>query len=76
MSKTDDTFESAFPHNFVDQTGQQIISFGMALRDYFAAKALNGMLSNPKAFESIQATKNYANYAYTMADAMLAERDK
>lgn len=44
---------------------------GMNLRDYFAAKAMQGLMAsdvrdNPKAF---------AEYSYQMADAMLKERD-
>ena len=56
---------------------------GMTLRDYFAAAALQGLLSNPKSFEVVaekklskqQAADNYADYAYTAADAMLLARD-
>lgn len=50
---------------------------GMSLRDYFAAKSINGMLSALDA-----AGLNYsspvmmAEHAYVMADAMLAERAK
>jgi hypothetical protein len=45
---------------------------GMTLRDYFAAKALQGQMS-----ACIDMTwEQYAHDAYQMADAMLAERDK
>lgn len=56
---------------------------GMTLRDYFAAKALNGMLSNgfmPEmalpAAGGMGAKWNYVGAAYFLADAMLAERAK
>jgi len=42
----------------------------MTLRDHFAAKAMQGMLTKSSAYESI------AQYAYKMADAMLKERNK
>lgn len=45
---------------------------GMSLRDYFAAKAMQGIIvgvENPN-------EEYIAKIAYAMADAMLAERDK
>ena len=53
----------AFPH----RTG----SYGMTLRDYFAAKAMQGLCANgnTKAAEIVQA-------AYIVADMMLKERKK
>lgn len=45
---------------------------GMSLRDYFAAKAMQGILSTNKEAEAI----NLAENAYFMADAMLKEREK
>lgn len=56
---------------------------GMTLRDYFAAKALTGMLSEGYVPTKIK-TWNfdgenhhiYAEHAYKMADAMLKEREK
>ncbi|MBD1602281.1 hypothetical protein HAQ05_26740 [Pseudomonas sp. CA3A] len=47
--------------------------FGMTLRDYFAAKALQGFMankSNPLSFQP----EDDAKYAYRIADAMLAAR--
>lgn len=44
---------------------------GMTLRDYFAAKAMQGLLSDP----NIKASANeFATMAYTLADAMLKAR--
>ena len=48
-------------------------SEGMSLRDYFAGQALAGMLAD----ETKQGSRgNYAEDAYDIADAMLAEREK
>lgn len=44
---------------------------GMTLRDYFAAKAMQGMLASGESPKSIAAT---AGWAYAIADTMLAER--
>lgn len=51
---------------------------GMSLRDYFAAAALNGFLSINAKFPGIlQPTEeDYSRAAYTVADAMLKEREK
>ncbi len=51
---------------------------GMSLRDYFAAKAMNGIISacgdekGAVDYEESSVAKN----AYAMADAMLKEREK
>lgn len=47
-----------------------IIKNGMSLRDYFAAAALTGMCARGEHHGSLH------KYAYEIADAMLAERDK
>jgi hypothetical protein len=45
---------------------------GMTLRDYFAAKAMQGMLSEP----SLRATpEEFATESYKVADAMLKARE-
>jgi hypothetical protein len=47
-------------------------SEGMTLRDYFAAKAMQGMLSEP----SLRATpEEFATESYNVADAMLKARE-
>lgn len=43
------------------------------LRDYFAGKAMNGFLSN---FDGDLHIKELAETSYSMADLMLAEREK
>jgi hypothetical protein len=51
-------------------------SQGMTLRDYFAAKAMQGMLANPKLQEQIlKAGQSWIEEsAWKVADAMLKER--
>ena len=53
---------------------------GMTLRDYFAAKAVAGMFY-PAIVDSLQGNHDLncdqlARYAYTMADAMIQERNQ
>ena len=59
----------AFPNNFTIEKFK-----GMTLRDYFAAKAMQGFMankSNPMHFQP----ENDANWAYSIADAMLKARE-
>jgi len=60
--------EPAFPTYF---TGEHALS--MTLRDYFAAKAMQGIVSRG-IVEQIP-LEVYANNAYKMADAMLKARE-
>jgi len=56
------------PPAFPDGKGTK----GMSLRDYFAAKAMQGMLSEP----SLRATpEEFATESYKVADAMLKARE-
>jgi hypothetical protein len=52
---------------------------GMTLRDYFAAKALQGLLADPEPFDLWDGDKTiadtYAREAYVYADAMLRARE-
>ena len=48
---------------------------GMTLRDYFAAKALQGLLASYGQHE-LNSYKEFASDAYFAADAMLAKREK
>lgn len=50
------------------------IEGGMTLRDYFAAKAMAGLLSRAD-YES-NSYQDVAEMAYIAADAMMIERDK
>ncbi len=69
-----DTGGTAFPLPLGSETveGQE----GMTLRDYFAAKAMQGILANPGQLDSLNADsiKWVTNDSYRMADAMLAAR--
>ena len=57
---------SAFPI-----PGQDMQSTGMTLRDYFAAKAMQALISDP----GIRGTHDeFAKQAYKCADAMLRAR--
>ena len=58
----------AFPNNFTIDNFK-----GLTIRDYFAAKALQALISEP----SLMATMDeFANRAYQIADAMMQERLK
>ena len=46
----------------------------MTLRDYFAAKALEGMLANQHPYQASD-EHMFARDAYVLADAMLKARD-
>ena len=45
---------------------------GMTLRDYFAARALQGLIST----EGASSAERYAEIAYKLADAMLKAREE
>jgi len=61
----------AFPTNSTHNDGYYG-GLGMTLRDYFAAKAMQGLVGAPQNFPRAA----IAEHAYLMADAMIAERDK
>ena len=50
-------------------------SQGMDLRDYFAAKALQGMIASPNCDTEVNVTVISRN-AYLLADAMIKERER
>lgn len=50
--------------------------FGMTMRDYFAAKAMQGIMVATLAPHTLWTQDEVAKTAYRMADAMLAEREK
>jgi len=62
------------PTSGVDQYAQT----GMTLRDYFAAKAMQGLIASPRGTpDGKDATDTYyAKCAYLMADAMIKAREK
>ncbi len=72
----------AFPTNyFYDQDSEQEVlpMPGMTLRDYFAAKAMQGLLSSPRAplgGKEDVTDLLIAKLAYVAADAMLKAREQ
>lgn len=71
---TDKTGGSAFP---IPATELHGTATGMNLRDYLAAKAMNGILSNSAMIDTStdQTLEWVAKNAYQMADAMLKARE-
>jgi len=75
MSK--DTSPAAFPlARTAADDGDGWTHYGMTLRDYFAAKAMQGMLSNSTIIAEldVETQKWIAGYSYSQADAMLRVR--
>ena len=76
MSNTN-TGGPAFPSGLIDpstpEDAVQSLHNGMTLRDYFAAKAMQGMLACPVQPQS--GADMYARDAYFVADAMLKARE-
>jgi hypothetical protein len=60
--------EPAFPYQ--NHHGHKFM--GMTLRDYFAAKAMQGLIST----EGAGSAERYAEISYKLADSMLKERLK
>ena len=63
----------AFPFVAKDHTGT-MINMGMSLRDYFAAKAMQGMLAACTGWSDAY-QERMAKTSYMMADQMLKERE-
>jgi hypothetical protein len=60
------------PYSFDDQSAsKEHAQDGMALRDYFAAKAMQGLLS---CSDTLASLKEFAEISYKQADAMLEAR--
>jgi len=57
------------PHSGTSQFAQE----GMTLRDYFAAKAMQGMLSENSGIR--YPTDELVDFAYKVADAMMKARE-
>jgi len=87
MKSWEESGESAFPLE-ASKYGGYGSQFGMSLRDYFAAKAMNGALSAAAGDEFAERLRErsmiegktiaevLAMDSYATADAMLAERAK
>lgn len=64
----------AFPYYLCEPNGSYVQA-GMTLRDYFAAKAMQGFLSNSDLKRELS-YREIAEKSYLMARAMLEEREK
>lgn len=53
--------------------GKEVSSGGMTLRDYFAAKAMQGIISSDCNFGALS---DLASDAYSISDAMLKAREE
>ena len=62
----------AFPLSFYDADGDRLTNSGMTLRDYFAAKAMQGYLAAPDCGLDME---EVAAFSYKMAGHMLAARE-
>ena len=70
-----DTGGPAFPQHGFDPVAERFTSQGgMTLRDYFAAKALAGLLAC--GIQPQSGPDMYARDAYAVADAMIQERSR
>ena len=70
---TQNTGGPAFPALLDDGYGNKFANEGMTLRDYFAAKAMHAILSDP---DFSAGDSKLAGYAYNVADAMLKAREE
>jgi hypothetical protein len=61
------------PQAFPSRGDLLITNEGMTLRDYFAAKAMNGWLSNPNT--TLKTKEDLASESYLIADIMLKQRN-
>jgi len=67
----------AFPNTIVNEHGVIITGQnGMTLRDYLAAKAMEGMISRTDgSFGGYESSNDSAKKCYEIADAMLKQRE-
>lgn len=72
MSDTN-TGGPAFPIN-ANESADRCIYIGMTLRDYFAAKAMQGELASQQEGYAWHSNEKLAKHCYNIADAMLEER--
>ncbi|HDR2317094.1 TPA: hypothetical protein QCH60_002897 [Enterobacter asburiae] len=72
MSKKNDG-GYAFPMEATDATACRDCNQGMTLRDYFAAKAMQGIISSECNYGAFS---DLASDAYSIADAMLRAREE
>ena len=70
---TKDTSEPAFPTQESRYPDRPPATLGMTLRDYFAAKAMQGYLSDSTFSGTVE---ELSKASYQAADAMMEERNK
>lgn len=73
MNPTTNDGGPAFEHN---SSGSLAWQDGMSLRDYFAAKAMQGLFAAAADGGARLGAEEWARIAYTMADAMLHVRQE
>jgi len=67
----------AFPQDKIDSWGVRTSEGGMTLRDYFAAKAMQGLVIDKSFIDLYSAGAGaVAQQAYLVADAMLKAREQ
>ena len=64
----------AFPTLFIEPNYGSGYA-GMTMRDYFAAAAMQGILSNHQECSNFDSAKERAEYCYIVANAMLKARE-
>ena len=64
----------AFPQSSVEQLASKFNVQGMTLRDYFAAKAMQGIISTNTSF--LHNPEQLAKKAFEFADAMLKAKEQ
>lgn len=72
--KVKDTSQPAFPLSAAYNASGETLNYpeyGMPLRDYFAAKALQGLLAS----ETVATPAVFATGAYRLADEMMKARE-
>ena len=76
MTMTSPSELHAFPLAFPDSMDdRQNVRYGMTLRDYFAAKAMQGILAGTLTPQEVWSQDEVAELAYNVADAMLKARE-
>lgn len=66
---------NAFPI-FIDTNANSEVHDGMTLRDYFAAKAMQGLIDRENLRYGMESYAIISRHAYCCADEMLKEREK
>ena len=65
----------AFPQSIREEDGSTTYYHGLSVRDYFAAKAMQGELACQCVGESWHDIEKLAEHCYNLADAMLRARE-